>query len=590
MSLLRKTDHIDEALTWFIERFKNKPIIAAWLSSYVEQIQLLENAAWDVYYCRFLDYAEGSQLDYLGARVGESRKNRSDSDYRYAIRRRIAINKISGTPEEILTALNAFFNGTYELSYYYPMSFVARLMGGLEDSDPDAKEFLELLLVVKQAGEQPWFQYSEKDNEYTFMFADGDIDETNSNQGWSNEALTVGGYWSDVVDENSIEYEEAIFYTDGVGSLSVKFAGSGYCALLWGDGLVEDYKLPASSTVKTHTYGSAGLKKIVMTNYDLSTVSVLDAQIGLVVFADIYDLKKLSNLNTLAFTDARCSGDLSDLTCKNTIVNLVLHGAAVTGDLSELKDAPLLSYLDLSNTSVEGSINFLESSTIFRVLLVNNTAVSGNIDALSLSPSTMLWVNITNTNISGNISVFSTMTSVFFLYAANTQIYGDLSSLSALTALVTLDVPFTNITGNLSVVSSLTLIKNLYLNNNLNIEGSLSYVATKTSLERADLSYTSCAGDLSLFSFSTGLLFLHLEGLALSYTAGLLPAWSNADINIASCGLSSAEIDDFLIDLNTAGGSNGVLNLAGTNASRTSASNTAKSGLLSRGWVITVNE
>jgi len=64
---------------------------------------------------------------------------------------------------------------------------------------------------------------------------------------------------------------------------------------------------------------------------------------------------------------------------------------------------------------------------------------------------------------------------------------------------------------------------------------------------------------------------------------------TGADIRVDNLGLSSSEVDNFLIDLEASGASSGTLNIAGSNAARTSSSDAAVSALQSRGWSITVN-
>jgi len=127
MTLTQKTDHVTEALANFIERFKDKPNLAAWLTSYINQIQDLEDTYFDIMAQRCLDTAVGVQLDGLGEIVGESRQGRDDDTYRVAIRARRLLNASEGTPEELMNIISASldFSVTVHIREYYPAALTA---------------------------------------------------------------------------------------------------------------------------------------------------------------------------------------------------------------------------------------------------------------------------------------------------------------------------------------------------------------------------------------------------------------------------------------------------------------------------------
>ena len=76
-----------------------------YVAALLSEAQTAEDAALETLLGRFLDNAEGEQLNGLGDLVGEERLGRSDDDYRNAIRVRIFQNQASGTPEQMLTLL-----------------------------------------------------------------------------------------------------------------------------------------------------------------------------------------------------------------------------------------------------------------------------------------------------------------------------------------------------------------------------------------------------------------------------------------------------------------------------------------------------
>lgn len=75
-----------------------------------------------------------------------------------------------------------------------------------------------------------------------------------------------------------------------------------------------------------------------------------------------------------------------------------------------------------------------------------------------------------------------------------------------------------------------------------------------------------------------------------TYTGTSLPAWDSALISLANCSLTSAEVDNILIQLDAAGGTNGTISLASSgpyaNGARTSASDAAAAALVVNGWTV----
>lgn len=108
------------------------------------------------------------------------------------------------------------------------------------------------------------------------------------------------------------------------------------------------------------------------------------------------------------------------------------------------------------------------------------------------------------------------------------------------------------------------------------------------------LTYLTCtnsifSGDILDMAPLSGLTTLDLSSSGIStYTAGTLPAWGSATIDISDLGLSATEVDNFLADLDTAGGSSGTLDISGTNSAPTAAGLTSKGNLEGKGWSVTV--
>lgn len=132
MTLTQKTNHVAEALDNLLEQFKGKDIFARVITSYIEQVQDLEDAAFSTYFGRMLSNAVGAQLDGLGDVVGEERGGKDDDAYRIAIRARILVNISNGTPEDIIGILAATTGATIKIREYYPAAFIAELTTPVE--------------------------------------------------------------------------------------------------------------------------------------------------------------------------------------------------------------------------------------------------------------------------------------------------------------------------------------------------------------------------------------------------------------------------------------------------------------------------
>src|SRR5690606_7213019 len=99
------------ALSRLVTQFRDKPRIEALLKAIAAQVQQLEDVATDLLEKRWLDSAEGAQLDGLGRILGLDRGAWDDEQYRARLRVRIRILLADGTPENIIATLALLANG-----------------------------------------------------------------------------------------------------------------------------------------------------------------------------------------------------------------------------------------------------------------------------------------------------------------------------------------------------------------------------------------------------------------------------------------------------------------------------------------------
>jgi hypothetical protein len=110
--------HVEIGLGRLIERFKGKPNVEAFLRSYLEEIQELEDALWFVIFGRMPDYAEGDALDKLGKIVGRARDGLPDDLFRLYIKAQIRVNRSNGTPVDLIEIVQLIEPALFRLLEY----------------------------------------------------------------------------------------------------------------------------------------------------------------------------------------------------------------------------------------------------------------------------------------------------------------------------------------------------------------------------------------------------------------------------------------------------------------------------------------
>jgi hypothetical protein len=195
MAVTHKDTHISEAAALLISEFKKITSITTLLATFIQQVQLAEDAAFAVLNSRTVASASGAQLDLLGGLVGQPREGRDDDTYRLYITVRIAINRGSGTPGELLNIFT-LLAAHPTLIETFPASFALYTS---EIDDALAAAYAALLQLAKPAGVKAAFIYTVTDDAHTFTFSDDDTEQASTLQGWADDAQTTGGQLSEVI-------------------------------------------------------------------------------------------------------------------------------------------------------------------------------------------------------------------------------------------------------------------------------------------------------------------------------------------------------------------------------------------------------
>lgn len=98
-------DYSALALSRLTGQFENSPKLRGLVSAMVSALTELEAVADDLKSKRWIDTADGVQLDGCGAIVGEVRRGRTDDEYRLAIKYRVFANTSRGTPSDLIKGL-----------------------------------------------------------------------------------------------------------------------------------------------------------------------------------------------------------------------------------------------------------------------------------------------------------------------------------------------------------------------------------------------------------------------------------------------------------------------------------------------------
>lgn len=111
-NIVHITTHEADAVARLASQFRDKPLIAGLIMSFVAQHQGMEDAGQQLLTERLIDTAVGAQLDGFGSIVGELRQGRNDDDYRLALKARMGRNNSEGTPDDVINVFNLLTGST----------------------------------------------------------------------------------------------------------------------------------------------------------------------------------------------------------------------------------------------------------------------------------------------------------------------------------------------------------------------------------------------------------------------------------------------------------------------------------------------
>lgn len=148
MTPTRKANYVVEGLERLIGSAQT-PYLRGILQPWLEAFQDVENAAWEVATLRYLDPAEGVQLDTLGALLGAPRGNLDDAAYKVRLRAQIVILRAEGVPPELGQLLTLCCPLPYEFVEHQAATLEVVLSGVVAF---DVPTLWTILMEAKAAG------------------------------------------------------------------------------------------------------------------------------------------------------------------------------------------------------------------------------------------------------------------------------------------------------------------------------------------------------------------------------------------------------------------------------------------------------
>lgn len=197
---IASVDHVSTGLARLIWQYRgDQPRIQAFLESLLDEVQSIEDAAYQVLTGIWPRTAIGDQLDVLGKIVGQKRYGLVDEAYRVFILGRIYVNVSDGKLPQYLYLISDILNyqpvQAYEAKWHqqWPSAALRIAVAGVTYPDP----MVDLLFDLKGGGIYLEVVYSERAEGTIFQTSSlVGTDEVSTTEGTTNLAGATGGYLS----------------------------------------------------------------------------------------------------------------------------------------------------------------------------------------------------------------------------------------------------------------------------------------------------------------------------------------------------------------------------------------------------------
>jgi hypothetical protein len=354
---------------------------------------------------------------------------------------------------------------------------------------------------------------------------------------------------------------------------------------------------------KTHAYVTPGTYIAEITG-DFANITQFVADNSKITNISNFKTGLLTNLRlhqnlftSIDLSDVPVSGTVFIYDCPNiTSVTFASSGNSLVTSFV-MRQNPNLASLDLSNVPVSATFDVRDSG-----ISGITFASSGNSKVTifrAYNCSSLTSLNLANVPVGGSFEVYNSgISGITFSSTGNTIV--STFSVYSCSSLTSLDLSNVPISTNFRAFSN-PLMTSLIFSTTGNSTVTL-FSASDCDLSSLDLSNVpistafavrdnSNLSSLTLAAAGNGALTIFaVRGCSLPNID--LTVFSTSDgvsIEQEDNAMTSTEVDNQLINLDSTGWINGTLDIAGTNAARTAASDTAYNNLIANGWAITVN-
>jgi len=159
-------NHVEQAKSRLTSQYQNTQGLLRYIEIIATRIQVLEDAMFTLLTDRWLENAEGVQLNLIGQIVGEGRLGRNDETYKEALDTRITLNISGGEPERIIDYLVRVF-GAADVRYKEMYPAKIQVFVGTTISFGEAQNLRRIIpagvgtVYVEETGGQTPFSFSE---------------------------------------------------------------------------------------------------------------------------------------------------------------------------------------------------------------------------------------------------------------------------------------------------------------------------------------------------------------------------------------------------------------------------------------------
>lgn len=153
MTIERNDEHVAQALGHLVSQFREATQLRELVSIYMRQVQEIENLLVSLCEQIDIDAATGPALNALGAVVDEQRNNRSDANYRLAIKAKILLIRSQATHEDVLGLVEALVPSLpLQLFSYFPAAFEVLVDGAVDPTTIDVNLIARFIREGSAAG------------------------------------------------------------------------------------------------------------------------------------------------------------------------------------------------------------------------------------------------------------------------------------------------------------------------------------------------------------------------------------------------------------------------------------------------------